>query len=132
MKFWKENNEHVYWNPYFGGFMLGLLLIATFYITGRGVGATGATKSAVITTVESFAPTYAEGSKFYSKYYDEDKNPMNNWLVFETIGILAGALLSGALSGRVKFRVFFKWFFSFFILIPCFKSHIFKFCINYS
>lgn len=105
MSFWKENNEHVYWNPYFGGFMLGLLLIATFYITGRGVGATGATKSAVITTVEKFAPSYAEESKFYSKYYDEDKNPMNNWLVFETIGILAGAFLSGALSGRVKFRV---------------------------
>lgn len=105
MSFWKENKTHVYWNPYFGGFMLGLLLIATFYITGRGVGATGGTKSAVITTVESFAPTYAEDSKFYSKYYDEDKNPMNNWLVFETLGILAGAFLSGALSGRVKFRV---------------------------
>ena len=52
MSFWKENNTHVYWNPYFGGFMLGLLLIATFYITGRGLGATGATKSAVITTVK--------------------------------------------------------------------------------
>jgi hypothetical protein len=105
MSFWKENKTHVYWNPYFGGFMLGLLLIATFYITGRGIGATGGTKSAVITTVETIAPAYAEDSKFYSKYYDEDKNPMNNWLVFETIGILAGAFLSGALSGRVKFRV---------------------------
>jgi len=105
MSFWKENKTHVYWNPYFGGFMLGLLLIATFYITGRGIGATGGTKSAVITTVETIAPAYAEDSEFYSKYYDEDKNPMNNWLVFETIGILAGAFLSGALSGRVKFRV---------------------------
>ncbi len=105
MSFWKENKTHVYWNPYFGGFMLGLLLIATFYITGRGIGATGATKSAVITTVETFTPNYAEHSKYYAKYYDEEKNPMNNWLVFETIGIIAGAFLSGALSGRVKFRV---------------------------
>jgi uncharacterized membrane protein YedE/YeeE len=30
---------------------------------------------------------------------------MSNWLVFETLGILAGAFLSGALSGRVRFRV---------------------------
>ena len=85
--------------------MLGLLLIATFYITGRGVGATGGTKSAVIATVENVAPEYAERSTYYAKYFDEDSNPMKNWLTFETIGILAGAFLSGALSGRVRFRV---------------------------
>lgn len=106
MSFWKENKIHVYWNPYFGGFMLGLLLIATFYITGRGVGATGATKSAVITTVKTISHDYAQHSEYYGKFHlDEGRNPMNNWLVFETIGILAGAFLSGALSGRVKFRV---------------------------
>ncbi len=105
MKAWEENRRHVYWNPYFGGFMLGLLLIVTFYITGRGVGATGGSKSVVIATVETMAPDYAESSKYYSKYYDEESNPMNNWLMFETIGILAGAFLSGALSGRARFRV---------------------------
>lgn len=105
MKFWQENKRHVYWNPYFGGFMLGLLLIATFYVTGRGVGATGGTKSAVIATVENVAPEYAERSAYYGKYFDEAVNPMKNWLTFETIGIIAGAFLSGALSGRVRFRV---------------------------
>lgn len=105
MKFWEENKKHVYWNPYFGGVMLGLLLILTFYITGRGLGATGGTKSAVVLSVESVAPEYAENSRYYHKYYDEESNPMNNWLVYETIGILAGAFLSGALSGRTKFRI---------------------------
>lgn len=84
--------------------MLGLLLIATFYITGRGVGATGGTKSAVIATVENVAPEYAERSTYYQKYFDEEVNPLKNWLTFETIGIIAGAFLSGALAGRVKFR----------------------------
>lgn len=105
MNFWEKNTEHTYWNPYFGGFMLGILLIATFYITGRGLGATGGAKSAIITTVENVAPKFAADSEYYSKYYDEEKNPMKNWLVFETLGILAGALLSGALSGRVRFRI---------------------------
>ena len=105
MKFWEENKRHVYWNPYFGGFMLGLLLIATFYITGRGVGATGGSKSAVIATVENVAPEYAERSAYYGKYFDESSKPLKNWLTFETIGVLAGAFLSGALSGRVRFRV---------------------------
>jgi hypothetical protein len=85
--------------------MLGILLILTFYITGRGIGATGGSKSTVIATVTEIAPEYATKSEYYQKYYDEDKNPMNNWLVFETLGILAGAFLSGALSGRVRFRV---------------------------
>jgi uncharacterized membrane protein YedE/YeeE len=105
MKFWQENKAHVYWNPYFGGFMLGLLIILTFYITGRGVGATGGTKSVAAAAVETVAPEYAHRSSFYERYYDEEKNPMKNWLMFETIGILAGAFLSGALSGRAKFRV---------------------------
>lgn len=105
MKFWQEDKTHIYWNPYFGGLMLGLLLILTFYITGRGLGATGGTKSAVVATVETVAPHYAERSEYYGKYFDEGTNPMKNWLMFETIGIIAGAFLSGALAGRVRFRV---------------------------
>jgi uncharacterized protein len=105
MKYLNQNLRHVYWNPYFGGVMLGLLLIATFYITGRGLGATGGTKSTVVTAVDIVAPEHAERSDFYSKYLNEEKNPMKNWLVFETLGILVGAFLSGAISGRIGFRV---------------------------
>ena len=97
--------RHVYWNPYFGGLMLGLLITATFYVTGRGVGATGGTKATVVTAVNTLAPEYAENQEFYSKYVDEDKNPMENWLVFETLGILIGAFLSGSIKGRVNFRI---------------------------
>ncbi len=94
-----------YFNPYFGGVMLGLLLLATFYITGRGLGASGAAKSTVVATVNKIVPEHAEKSAYYSKFLSDDKSPMNQWLVFEVIGILAGALLSGALSGRLKFKV---------------------------
>jgi len=94
-----------YWNPYFGGVMLGLLLLATFYITGRGLGASGAAKSAVVAVVDKVTPAHAENSTYYSKFISDDKHPLNQWLVFEVIGILAGALLSGALSNRLKFTV---------------------------
>lgn len=104
MHYINDHLRHVYWNPYFGGFMLGLLLIATFYITGRGVGATGGTKSTVITTVNAMAPEHAHKLHYYERYFDEEKNPMNNWLVYETLGILLGAFLSGAISGRVFIR----------------------------
>lgn len=43
--------EKKYMNPYLAGALLGLLLLATIYITGRGLGASGAVKSV---TVELF------------------------------------------------------------------------------
>lgn len=94
-----------YFNPYFGGVLLGLLLLLTFYITGRGLGASGAVKSSVVTAVHSVTPAHAESSNYYSKFISDDNHPMNNWLVFEVLGVLAGALLSGALAGRLKFKV---------------------------
>lgn len=105
MKNKKQANRHVYWNPYFGGFLLGLLIIATFYITGRGLGASGALKSGVVTMVHTMAPAHAENNMYYSKFIKEGGSPMNNWLVFEALGVLIGAFLSGALTGRLKLKV---------------------------
>ena len=101
----KQLNRHVYWNPYFGGFVLGLLIILTFYLTGRGLGASGALKSGVVTVVHTIAPTHAENNVYYSKFIKEGESPMNNWLVFEAIGVLLGAFLSGAFTGRLKMKV---------------------------
>jgi uncharacterized membrane protein YedE/YeeE len=104
MKNSKTNNRHVYWNPYFGGFLLGILILFTFYITGRGLGASGAMKSTVVTVVDVVAPTHAENNTYYSKFISDEKSPMNTWLVFEALGILIGAFLSGGLTGRIGWR----------------------------
>jgi uncharacterized membrane protein YedE/YeeE len=101
----KQQNRHVYWNPYFGGFLLGLLIIFTFYMTGRGLGASGAIKSGVVTVVDTVSPKHAESNAYYSKFIEEGESPMNNWLVFETMGMLLGAFLSGAFTGRIKLKV---------------------------
>ncbi len=104
----KTNNldrSTFYFNPYFGGIMLGLVLLATFYITGRGLGASGAVKSTVVATVDEVAPAHAEKSQYYSKFLSDDNHPMNNWLVYEVVGVIIGGFLSGALAGRLKFKV---------------------------
>ncbi len=103
----KKNNRtkrHVYWNPYFGGFLLGILILFTFFITGRGLGASGAMKSGVVAIVDTVAPTHAENSVYYSKFISEDKSSMNNWLVLEALGVLIGAFISGALTDRIGLR----------------------------
>lgn len=94
-----------YINPYLGGVLLGLVLFSTYYITGRGLGASGAVKSTVVTAVQAVAPVHALDNKYYSKFLSEDSSPMNNWLVFEVLGVLAGGFLSGALYGRLKIKV---------------------------
>lgn len=54
-----------YMNPYAAGAALGLLLVATIFITGRGLGASGAHRSAVTAVVLSAAPDHAKGNDFY-------------------------------------------------------------------
>ncbi|MFZ0491338.1 MAG: YeeE/YedE thiosulfate transporter family protein [Salegentibacter sp.] len=105
MKTESKTNRHVYWNPYYGGFLLGIIIIFTFYLTGRGLGASGAMKSSVVAIVDEVAPTHAENNAYYSKFISEEDSPMNTWLVFEALGVLIGAFISGGLAGRIRWRI---------------------------
>ncbi len=94
-----------YMNPYLAGVLLGLVLLMAFFFSGRGLGASGAVKSVVVTAVDIVAPGHTANSDYYGKYVGEGKSPMKSWLVFEMIGVMVGGFLSGALSGRLKWRV---------------------------
>jgi uncharacterized membrane protein YedE/YeeE len=99
--------ETKYMNPYLAGVLLGLLLIATIYITGRGLGASGAIKSYAVTAVETIAPSHTASTKFYNEYNEEHpgSSPLMNWLVFEVTGVLIGAFLSGLISNRLDIKL---------------------------
>jgi uncharacterized membrane protein YedE/YeeE len=93
-------------NPYLGGVLLGLVLIAANFISGRGLGASGALKSVVISVTNTVAPAHAENAKFYKEYNEgHPEGPMSSWLVFQVAGVLVGAFISGALAGRLKLKV---------------------------
>ncbi len=95
-----------YMNPYLAGFFLGLLLLVTIFITGRGLGASGAFKSGVIAAVSSVAPAHVNDTHYYLEYAEEHKgNPLKSWLVFEVMGVLIGAFASGLISNRVKLKL---------------------------
>ncbi|MDK9700298.1 MAG: YeeE/YedE family protein [bacterium] len=92
-----------YMNPYLAGFYLGLVLLATIFLTGRGLGASGAIKSVVVTAVDAVAPGHAESSSFYNSYVGVGKeSPLKTWLVFEIAGVIIGGFLSGLASNRLK------------------------------
>jgi len=94
-----------YMNPYLGGTLLGLVLIVAFWVSGRGLGASGAAKSAIVAGVNTVAPTHVEKTAFYSDYLETHPNPLNEWLVFQMLGVIVGGFLSGAIAGRLKFKV---------------------------
>lgn len=94
-----------YMNPYLAGFLLGLVLLGTIFITGRGLGASGAVKDTIVAIVGSVAPEHAAQSPYYGPYLEAGKeSPLKSWLVFELIGVVIGAFLSGLVSDRLAFR----------------------------
>src|SRR5512145_1271172 len=95
-----------YLNPYLGGVLLGLVLLAANFISGRGLGASGAIKSTVVSVVTSVNPSSVEKSGFIKEFrQSHEGNPMRTWLVFEMLGVLLGGFLSGLLAGRLKLKV---------------------------
>ena len=95
-----------YMNPYLGGVLLGLVLIVAFWVSGRGLGASGAAKSVILAGVETVAPSHAENAAYYKEYNEtHSESPLKSWLVFEMLGVIVGGFLSGALAGRLKFKV---------------------------
>jgi len=92
-------------NPYLAGFLLGCVILASFYFTGRGLGASGAVKSTLTAAIQTVAPEHVENSDFYSSFVNEGKSTLDSWLVYEILGLLVGGLISGILAGRVKLVV---------------------------
>lgn len=94
-----------YMNPYIAGTLLGVVLLLAMVLAGRGLGASGGLKYCVVSIVGAVDRPHAEESPYYSRYFEEGKKPLSNWLTIEILGVLAGGFISGALSGRLKFRV---------------------------
>ena len=87
----KEIKVRKYLNPYVGGVLLGIVLLAANFVSGRGLGASGAIKSAVVTAMTTVSPSSVDKSGFLREFREaHGGSPMKTWLVFEMLGVLVG------------------------------------------
>ncbi len=91
--------EKKYWNPYFGGVVLGTMLFLTFAIASQGFGASGTFSRAMAQLLVSNDKIWLENA-YVSSYFRHGDNALLNWTVIETVGILLGGFVSALLAGR--------------------------------
>jgi uncharacterized protein len=99
-----ERNPDKFWNPYLAGLALGLVLLSAYVVMGKGLGASGASLRFGVTAVEAVAPELVARTPPFAKTHSEG-HPLDNWLVFEVVGVLLGGLVAAYTSGRLKKEV---------------------------
>ena len=100
----RQRPTRAYADPYLAGVGLGLVLLASFVLVGRGLGASGAFASTAAGTVALIAPARAAASPLFSHYLTA-QGPWLDWLSFELLGVMFGAWLSATLAGRTRIQV---------------------------
>lgn len=94
-----------YINPYLGGVLLGVVLFAAFFITGNGLGASGAIYRVQLFFVDLVASDHVDRVAHFAQNAGGAQNPLDHTSVLMLLGTLAGGMLSGILHKRFKAEV---------------------------
>lgn len=91
-----------YINPYLGGILLGLVLFMAFFLTGSGLGASGGMNRLLVVIEDLIAPGHVDRTAYLLSMAGGDKNPLDSWVVWVTVGTVIGGFVSGFRNGRLK------------------------------
>ena len=91
-----------YVHPYIGGILLGLVLFGAFFISGNGLGASGGMNRLLVVIEDAIYPEHIDRSAYLMTMAGGETNPLDSWVVFIALGLLAGGFTSGLMNGRLK------------------------------
>ena len=97
--------EDRFWNPYFAGLMLGLVMLSSFLIMGKGLGASGAANRLGIAALSTVAPDYIAANEFIAEASAGGHGVLDNYYVFELLGVFLGGVVSAYAAGRLRPQV---------------------------
>jgi hypothetical protein len=93
-----------FWNPYLAGVALGLVLLSAYMVMGKGLGASGASFRLGVAAVQTVAPEHVQGAPGLKSVVAHG-SPLDDWLVFEVLGVALGGLVGAYTSGRLSREV---------------------------
>lgn len=91
-----------YINPYLAGILLGLVLFSAFFITGNGLGASGGMNRLLVVVEDALFPEHIDRTPYLLDMAGGNKNPLDSWVVWVTVGTVLGGFVSGWRNGRLK------------------------------
>ena len=94
--------ERPLWNPYLAGVALGLLLLASYLVMGWGLGSSSGPTRLAYGLVHMVAPAWSEANGYLQGYVSNGVNVLEDWMVFEVIGVFLGGVLGAYSAGRMK------------------------------
>jgi len=95
-------NGNRYWNPYLAGLLLGIVLFASFVLTGHGVGASGGLARILFAAEAAVDHDYVDTHPYLARFAGGTKNPLDHWLLWVIAGAAAGGFVSGAMGRRIR------------------------------
>jgi uncharacterized membrane protein YedE/YeeE len=100
-----ERSPRPFWHPLTAGILLGLALLATFLLTGHGLGASGFFTRVAAAVSAWLAPAWATANAYFGGMVQSGANPLPSWITWEAVGVLIGALAGSLSSGRFRAMV---------------------------
>jgi uncharacterized membrane protein YedE/YeeE len=90
-----------FWHPLAAGIALGLVLLATFLVTGHGLGASGFFTRLTAAASSWLVPDWSAANPYIGRYLAAG-SPLLSWISWEIVGVVLGALAGSLASGRFR------------------------------
>lgn len=100
-----QSTVRPFWSPLVAGIALGLVLLATFLLTGHGLGASGFATRFTAWLGSEIAHPATESNAYLGPFISGAASPLANWISWEILGVALGALAAAWSSGRFRFRI---------------------------
>jgi hypothetical protein len=94
-----------YLNPYVAGALLGVVLFATFYVTGGGLGASAAVSRVQTGVLDWLAPGHVDRVAYFAELAGGNRSAWAHYSIFMIAGTVLGGFASGLVNRRVKLEL---------------------------
>jgi hypothetical protein len=91
-----------YVNSYVAGTLLGVVLFASIFVTGGGLGASAAMSRVQTGVLDLFAPGHVDRVAYFAEMAGGTRNPWAHYAIYMLVGTIMGGFVSGLVNRRVK------------------------------